>query len=42
MIEHQKELEMIHKQAASISISGSIPFHSGALKYFKENKVPMR
>jgi len=47
MIEHQKELEMVHKQAASISISSigigsSIPFHSGALKYFKENKVPTR
>ena len=45
MIDHQKELVMVHKQAESISpssigIGSSIPFHSGALKYFKENKIP--
>lgn len=45
IIDHQKELVMVHKQAASITLSSigigsSIPFHSGALKYFKEHKVP--
>jgi TRAP transporter TAXI family solute receptor len=46
-IEHQKELVAVHAEAASITLENqrdkntTIPWHPGALKYYKERGVKM-
>lgn len=41
LIEHREELKLVHKEAAKITLENvvmgsSVPYHAGAIKYYKE------
>ena len=48
VFEHQKELVAVHKEAANITLANqkeansALPWHPGALKYYKERGVKMK
>ena len=48
LFEHQKELVAVHKEAANITLANqkesnsAVPWHPGALKYYKERGVKMK
>jgi TRAP-type uncharacterized transport system substrate-binding protein len=47
LLEHQPELVAVHKEAqhlslATAAVGSSLPFHSGALKYFWEKGIQVK